>query len=350
MLPEPPPLNASPDWLASLLGVSLPSEGVSVTVRGHLLTMIGGVLRAREFVSAAQQQTRETFGFKWARRDSFEGGVTSYMRTWLSEKYGDLGNAPWFAEHGSSPLVLDAGCGAAMSGLVLFEPVLDRIRYLGVDVSTAVDVAAQRFAERRIGAAFLQADLTQLPLPPESVDLIFSEGVLHHTDDTRAALAAITRYLKPGGRILFYVYRRKGPIREFTDDFVRDKLQAMTPEQGWAAMMQLSKLGKALGELNITVNVPESVEVLDIPAGPIDLQRLFYWHVCKMFYRPEMTLDEMNHINFDWFAPKNAHRQSEHEVRAWCAALGLVIEHERVEEAGITVIARKSPATTGIAA
>lgn len=61
--------------------------------------------------------------------------------------------------------------------------------------------------------------------------------MLHHTDDTRAALAALTRHLKPGGRILFYVYRRKGPIREFTDDHVRAKLQAMTPEEAWAALM-----------------------------------------------------------------------------------------------------------------
>lgn len=325
-------------------------EGESVVVQGRALTTVGGIPRAAEFVSAAQDQTRETFGFKWAKRDSFEGGVTTYMRTWLAEKYGDPGTAPWFVEHGRSPLVLDAGCGAAMSGLALFEPVLDRIRYVGVDVSTAVDVAARRFAERGIHAAFLQADLTQLPLPPETFDLIFSEGVLHHTDNTRAALTAVSRHLKPGGRILFYVYRTKGPIREFTDDYVRDKLQGMTPEEGWAAMMQLSKLGKALGELDVTVDVPEAVDVLEIPAGKINLQRLFYWHVFKAFYRPEMTLEEMNHINFDWYAPKNAHRQSASEVRAWCAGLGLVIERERVEEAGITVIARKPAPASGKAA
>jgi arsenite methyltransferase len=346
--PDLPP--QSPPWFAEVLGVSPAPEGETIVVQGRTLTTVGGIPRAAEFVSAAQGQTRETFGFKWAKRDTFEGGVTSYMRTWLAEKYGDLGAAPWFAEHGRSPLVLDAGCGAAMSGLALFEPVLDRIRYVGVDVSTAVDVAARRFAERGISAAFLQADLTQLPLPPESFDLIFSEGVLHHTDDTRAALTAVSRHLKPDGRILFYVYRRKGPIREFTDDYVRDKLQGMTPEQGWAAMMQLSKLGKALGELNVTVDIPEAVDVLEIPAGKIDLQRLFYWHVFKAFYRPEMTLEEMNHINFDWYAPKNAHRQSADEVRAWCAGLGLAIEREQVEEAGITVIARKLASAAGKAA
>ena len=304
--------------------------------------MVDGIPRADDFVSLAQGQTRDAFGFKWAKRDSFEGGVTRYMGDWLAEKYGDLSQASWLAEHGPNPIVLDAGCGAAMSGLALFRPVLDHIRYLGVDVSTAVEVASRRFAEQGAKAAFLQADLTQLPLPSESVDIVFSEGVLHHTDDTRAALAAVSRYLKPGGRILFYVYRRKGPIREFTDDYVREKLQRMTPEEGWAAMLPISRLGQALGELDVELDIPEAIHLLDIPAGRINLQRFFYWHVCKAFHRPEMTLDEMNHINFDWFAPKNAHRQSEQDVRAWCADLSLVIEREVIEEAGITIIAKKA--------
>lgn len=97
------------------------------------------------------------------------------------------------------------------------------MRYIGADVSRAVDVARDRFAERGLAAAFIQADLQQLPLPPEAVDLIFSEGVLHHCNDTHNALAAVTRHLKPVSKILFYVYRKKGPVREFTDDYIRDK-------------------------------------------------------------------------------------------------------------------------------
>lgn len=336
------PSSAAISWLTDLLGVALPAEGASVDVRGQSLTMSGGILRAQDHVSAAQHQTSDTFGFKWSRRDTFEGEPTKYMRQWLIEKYGNVATAPWLFAGGEHPILLDAGCGAAMSGLALFEPVLDRVRYLGVDVSSAVDVAKNRFTERGLSAAFIQADLTQLPLAENSVDLIFSEGVLHHADDTRAALSAVSRHLKHGGHILFYVYRKKGPIREFTDDFIRGKLQELSPQQGWEAMLPLSKLGKFLGELDIEIDVPEKIELLDIPAGRIDLQRFFYWHVLKAFYRPEMTLDEMNHVNFDWYAPKNAHRQTPEDVRAWCAALGLAIEHERVEESGISVIARKS--------
>jgi hypothetical protein len=115
----------------------------------------------------------------------------------------------------------------------------------------------------------------------------------------------------------------------------------MTPQQAWDAMMPLTRLGRALGELDIEIEIPESIGLLGIPAGRINLQRLFYWHVCKVFYRPELTLEEMNHINYDWYAPRNAHRQTEEQVRRWCAEAGLSVERERIEEAGITIVARR---------
>ena len=71
------------------------------------------------------------------------------------------------------------------------------------------------------------------------------------------------------------------------------------------------------------------------------LQRLFYWHVSKTYFDPELTLDELNHINFDWYAPATRTARRPEEVRAWCAEAGLEIERERVEEAGITIVARR---------
>jgi SAM-dependent methyltransferase len=216
------------------------------------------------------------------------------------------------------------------------------MRYVGADISSAVDVASDRMAEAGADCAFIQCDLGKLPFPAGSFDLIFSEGVLHHTDSTECAIRSLVSLLRPGGVFMFYVYRKKGPIREFTDDYIRAKMQTMSPEEGWKKMMPLSKLGKSLGDLNIEIDLEEPIELLDIPAGKINLQRLIYWHVLKAFYRPEYDLDEMNHINFDWYAPRNAHRQTPDEVRAWCMACGLVIERERVEDAGITVVARRA--------
>src|SRR5262249_54008224 len=115
----------------------------------------------------------------------------------------------------------------------------------------------------------------------------------------------------------------------------------MTPEDAWNALMPLTKLGEMLGDLDLEVDVPEAIDLLEIPAGKINLQRLFYWHVFKAFYNPDMTLDEENHYNFDWYYPRNAHRQSLMEVRSWCDAANMKIEREVEELAGITIRARK---------
>jgi SAM-dependent methyltransferase len=329
-------------WLWPLLGrAAAPQEGEAWRSAGAPMVMRGGLPRAQNLVSAAQAQTEGSFGFKWAKRDTFESDASlQHLRSWLMSRYGDMREASWLTG-ADRPLVLDAGCGAAMSAIELFGPVWDRIRYLGCDISEAVDVARERLAERGWPAGLMQADLTRLPLSPGSVDVIFSEGVLHHTDSTRGALLALAPLLRPGGRFMFYVYKKKGPLREFTDDYIRDKLETMAPEAAWNAVMPLTRLGVILGELNAKIRIEEPIELLEIPAGEYDLQRFFYWHVAKAFYRPEMTLDEMNHINFDWYAPRNAHRQTIEEVRAWCAEAGLAIEREQVEEAGITVIAVK---------
>jgi SAM-dependent methyltransferase len=332
-----------PAWFTDLLGVRQIEEGMEFSLGGQQFILRSGIPRLKALLSTTQKQTEETFSFKWKKRETFERPERlMWMREWLVERYGDIGHAAWLDEHGDMPLVVDAGCGAGASALELLGPVLPRVRYLGIDISDAVDVAATRFSERGVSAAFLQADVANLPLPERSVDIIFSEGVIHHTDSTETTLKSLARRLKPGGRFLFYVYRRKGPIREFTDDYIRDRLQGLTPEEAWRALEPLTELGIKLGELDAVIDIPKDIDLLQIPAGPINVQRFFYWHVAKAFYRPDFTFDEMQHVNYDWYAPRNAHRQSPEEVRAWCAESGLIVEREVIEDAGITIIARKS--------
>jgi SAM-dependent methyltransferase len=332
-------------WFEEALGTMLPPEGGAVTIRGAEFILRDGLLREKRLASASQAQTSDAFGFKWKRRESYDSpAMLSAIRDWLVQRYGSPDEMGWLFNAENPQLLLDAGCGSAVSALELFGPRLGRAHYIGADISVAAEVAKQRFAERGIAGRFLQCDLMRLPFASGSLDAIFSEGVLHHTDSTRDAVLALARLLRPGGRFMFYVYNKKSPIREFTDDFIRGKLQGMPPDAAWEALMPLTKLGIALGELDIELDIPEEVALLGIPKGKVNLQRLFYWHIFKAYYRPEFTLEEMNHVNFDWYAPKNAHRQTPEQVRAWCAEAGLVLERERIEEAGITVIARKTGA------
>jgi arsenite methyltransferase len=293
--------------------------------------------------SASQSQTQQTFGYKWGRRDTYESPqMLEFSRRWLLDRY--CGGDPavldgWLA--GDRRLILDAGCGSGYSALLFFGDRLRDHDYLGIDISDAVEVARQRFAEAGYPGDFLQTDLLHLPVPDASVDLVFSEGVLHHTDDTGAAIAALARKLRPDGRFLFYVYSRKGPIREFTDDLVRQHLAPLSDEEAWEALKPLTRLGIALGSLGVEVDVPEEVGFLGIPAGRIDVQRLFYYSVIKAYYRPELSFDEMHHVNFDWFRPLNCHRHTEDEVRVFCADAGLRIERLHAEPSGFTVVAMR---------
>jgi arsenite methyltransferase len=293
--------------------------------------------------SDAQDQTAEAFGYKWAKRDSYESpAFQAETARWLLERYceGDSQMLErWLS--GGRKIILDAGCGSGHSALLFFGEHLKRHDYLGVDISTAVEVARARFTEAGHDGDFLQCDLMDLPVPDASIDLVLSEGVLHHMDDTRKGFICLAKKLNAGGRLLFYVYAKKAVIREFTDDHIREALRPLSDEAAWKALEPLTRLGQELGRLGVEIDVKEDIPYLGIKAGKLDIQRFFYWNICKAFYRPEYSLDEMNHINFDWFRPLNCHRHTEAEIRAWCAEAGLFIERLHVGESGITTVARR---------
>jgi len=294
-------------------------------------------------ISESQRQTEETFGFKWKKRDTYESpAMQMEWKRWLFEKYfdGDPSRLnSLLHQHGGSKRILDAGCGSGGSGLLLFGEHLVNHDYFGVDLSEAVHVAKERFDEKGYAGTFVKCDLCAIPEKYGQFDIIFSEGVLHHTDSVENAIIQLSKRLKPGGNFLFYVYSKKAPIREFTDDLIRDAISPMNNEDAWKALEPLSRLGKTLGDLNIEIDVDESIPYLGIEKGRYNLQRLFYYKVCKSYYRPDYSLDEMNHINFDWFRPANCHRHTPEEITDYCKKARLAIERMHVEDSGITVIA-----------
>lgn len=303
-----------------------------------------GIPRELSLYSEAQMQVKNAFGFKWNKRDTYdsEWSLKKY-RDWILNRYFDKDEAKkaQFMREINGTLFLDAGCGAAFSSLLLFGDYPKDVHYLGIDISESIDVARVRLEEKGIKEEFIQADITNLPTDEPIFDVIFCEGVLHHTDSTKVSLGKLVSLLRLGGLILFYVYKEKGPIREFVDDHIRKRIGDLSDKEAWEKLKPLTKLGVTLGKLGIEIDVDEDIDLLGIPKGKYDLQRFFYWHVAKLYYDPDYSLDEMNHVNFDWYRPANAHRQTPEEVRGWCEEFGLNIDRMHIEEAGITVIARK---------
>ncbi len=100
-------------------------------------------------------------------------------------------------------LVLDVGCGP---GRVLGFLAKRRIRAVGVDRSrVSVGLVWERY-----NVPCAVGDNLNLPFPDGAVDVVISDGVIHHTDDPEAALAENSRVLKPGGLMYLAVYKPFG--------------------------------------------------------------------------------------------------------------------------------------------
>ena len=106
--------------------------------------------------------------------------------------------------------VLDVGCGAGYyamrvaarlpGGLVTgLDPAPDFIARLQSD-------ALRRFGNGRVRPLIGSAQ--SIPLADASQDAVYSVAALHHVPDPRAALAEMTRVLKPGGRLILLDWRQ----------------------------------------------------------------------------------------------------------------------------------------------
>ncbi|MHB8642308.1 MAG: class I SAM-dependent methyltransferase [Gaiellaceae bacterium] len=306
------------------------------------MEVVDGIPRFVPTTDEAQRQTEASFAFKWARRGSYESAEMRRVASeWLVSRYGFADVRAMRDHFSNAQLVLDAGCGSGFSSSLWLDESWSATGalWVGVDISSAVDVGREQLAGLD-NVHFVQADVLDLPFNDGTFGAIFSEGVLHHTPSTERALKSVVRVLRTGGELLFYVYRAKAPAREFVDDHVRAAISGLAPDEAWEQLRPLTELARRLSELRVDVDVPD-VPLLGIVGGRYDVQRLIYWNFAKLFWNDALTFEENLHVNFDWYHPCYAHRQTEGEVRRWCAEAGLEIVRFHSEESGFTVRAIK---------
>jgi ubiquinone/menaquinone biosynthesis C-methylase UbiE len=99
---------------------------------------------------------------------------------------------------GASVLDIPCGGGLAFRGLGTGQVV----RYVAADISPYMLARARREAGRRgvqDAIEFVESDVTALQFADNSFDLCVTYNGLHCLPDPRAALAELTRVLRPGG-------------------------------------------------------------------------------------------------------------------------------------------------------
>jgi SAM-dependent methyltransferase len=193
--------------------------------------------------------------------------------------------------------VLDVGCGMGRFADVAASC---GAKVVAVDLSAAVDAAAVNLA-RHQDVAVIQADVFDLPLRPESFDLIYSIGVLHHTPDTRAAFEQLPRLLRPGGEIAIWVYSREGRLRWHF--WLSTQYRRFTHRMSHERLLRWCRRLEPLGRLYRTRYGKYAYPLLPVSTHP------------KKEWR---VLD-----TFDWYSPRYQWKHTWDEVEGWFRAAGL---------------------------
>jgi SAM-dependent methyltransferase len=282
--------------------------------------------------------TARTFGEKWTRNPDLAFAETldegSEISRWILTRNGFESAKELAVYLSDKARILDAGCGNGRVTALLQRNAPEASEIVGVDL-TAADVARHNLSglpNVSIHEGDLLGDLSGLG----EFDFIYCQEVLHHTGDPERGLRNLASLLAPGGEIAIYVYRRKAPVREFTDDYLRDRISDLSYEEAMEVCRRIAELGRALSDLRGTVRVP-AIEPLEIEEGEYDVQRLVYHFFMKCFWNEELDPEANAAINFDWYHPEISSRHTAQEVQGWFERAGLEIVHEHVDQYGITM-------------
>jgi SAM-dependent methyltransferase len=204
--------------------------------------------------------------------------------------------------------LLDVGCGVGMETMALREAT-GAERVFAIDLNFALLSRRAEFRHRP-DVHFVIASLFDLPFERESFDLVYSEGVIHHTYSTREAFGAIAPRVRPGGRLFVWVYGLDDHLipnghRRKIDDLLEKLLRPLISRaprrlrdlifKGLVAISHLRRRrGLAFGE--------------------------------KEGHGEQWTKVNTEHTLRDWLSPRYAHRHGFNEVIEWFETAGFTIE------------------------
>lgn len=121
-------------------------------------------------------------------------------------------------------IVLNVGCGAGTEATILAR---GGATCIAMDITAPAAAAADSLLRKLGGGEGIQGDARFIPLESESVDIVYSSGVLHHSTDLPKSVAEIHRVLKPGGVAYIMLYAT------WSITFLQEKMFRWAGEKAW---------------------------------------------------------------------------------------------------------------------
>lgn len=138
----------------------------------------------------------------WRRTLARHGTAPGY-RSLLARVF----RQPRYRPRAEDLVVLDAGIGTGAMSHALWQVLAKRFRLVGIDISPAMLAEARHLSDYGIDLTLDQADLTALPYPDASFDIVLVAHVVEHLGRPDHALVELVRVLKPGGVVVCCITR-----------------------------------------------------------------------------------------------------------------------------------------------
>jgi 2-polyprenyl-3-methyl-5-hydroxy-6-metoxy-1,4-benzoquinol methylase len=156
---------------------------------------------------ARAQWSEDPAGAVYGRAHEF--GTREFFDEVERHRYQEY--APWMPEvmgfkEFAGARLLEVGCGM---GTDLLQFARAGASVTGVDLTPrSIQISQLHFAVYGARGNFAISDAEHLPFANESFDVVYSNGVLHHTPDTAGAVREVHRVLRPNGQARVMLYHR----------------------------------------------------------------------------------------------------------------------------------------------
>jgi ubiquinone/menaquinone biosynthesis C-methylase UbiE len=177
--------------------------------------------------------------------------------------------------------VLDAGCGGGRYSVAW--RLIGAGSVVGVDISSlGIASARQRVDEVGLdGISFLKGSVLELAFADDGFDVVFSNGVLHHTMDWKKGVAELVRVLKPGGTGWLYLIENPGGLFWAVIEVLREMMKDEDREFARISLQMLGipdnrifyMLDHVMAPINLRLT-PGEIEQSLLSAGATQIRRL----------------------------------------------------------------------------